>query len=124
MRNRLNGARNKGGFTLVEILIVVIILGILAAIVIPQFSSATAQTRGVILKDDLRFMRDQNQTYKILHSDVAPGYDNSNPAGNASEATYVSQMTLYTDGAGNTSANQSPVFKYGPYLSKVPNNPI
>ena len=32
--------RNNKGFTLVEILIVVIILGILAAIVIPQFTNA------------------------------------------------------------------------------------
>ena len=33
------------GFTLVEILIVVIILGILAAIVIPQFTSASSDAR-------------------------------------------------------------------------------
>jgi len=37
--------RNSRGFTLVEILIVVIILGILAAIVIPQFSSASNDAR-------------------------------------------------------------------------------
>lgn len=35
------GGRTAGGFTLVEVLIVVVILGILASIVIPQFTSAT-----------------------------------------------------------------------------------
>ena len=35
----------KKGFTLVEILIVVVILGILAAIVIPQFSEASTEAR-------------------------------------------------------------------------------
>jgi prepilin-type N-terminal cleavage/methylation domain-containing protein len=35
----------KSGFTLVEILIVVIILGILAAIVIPQFTNASEDAR-------------------------------------------------------------------------------
>ena len=35
----------KTGFTLVEILIVVIILGILAAIVIPQFTSASESAK-------------------------------------------------------------------------------
>ena len=37
----------SAGFTLVEILIVVVILGILASIVIPQFSSATEQSKAV-----------------------------------------------------------------------------
>ncbi|MHC5165655.1 MAG: type IV pilin protein [Planctomycetota bacterium] len=37
--------RNKKGFTLVEILIVVVILGILAAIVIPQFTDASTQSK-------------------------------------------------------------------------------
>ncbi|MBX3363869.1 MAG: prepilin-type N-terminal cleavage/methylation domain-containing protein [Phycisphaeraceae bacterium] len=37
--------RNRG-FTLVEILIVVVILGILAAIVVPQFTNAANEARG------------------------------------------------------------------------------
>ncbi|QDU72063.1 type II secretion system protein [Mucisphaera calidilacus] len=37
--------RERGGFTLVEILIVVVILGVLAAMVIPQMSSATDEAR-------------------------------------------------------------------------------
>jgi len=35
----------KSGFTLVEILIVVVILGILAAVVIPQFTEASTEAR-------------------------------------------------------------------------------
>lgn len=42
------------GFTLVEILIVVVILGILASIVIPQFSSATAQSKAVAASSIVR----------------------------------------------------------------------
>lgn len=50
MRNSWSGAASFRGralraFTLVEILIVVVILGILASIVVPQFASATQQSR-------------------------------------------------------------------------------
>src|SRR6266404_9087661 len=116
--------KRSNAFTLVEVMIVVIIIGVLAAIVIPQFSNASQSARENTLKDDLRFLRNQSLTYKILHGDVAPGYDNGNFNGNASEASYVAQMTLYTDAQGNTSAIQTDVFKNGPYLAKVPENPI
>ena len=43
---------NKRGFTLVEILIVVIILGILASIVVAQFTNVRGSTSAVALKDE------------------------------------------------------------------------
>jgi len=42
------------GFTLVEVLIVVVILGILAAIVIPQFADAANDTRKTAFVTDVR----------------------------------------------------------------------
>jgi len=55
----------KSGFTLVEILIVVVILGILAAIVIPQFTDASTEAKESALKSDLQTMRSQIELYKI-----------------------------------------------------------
>src|SRR5881392_1027324 len=67
-RNRTH----KGGFTLVEILIVVIILGILAAIVIPQFTSASQDARKNSLTSQLQTLRSQLELYKLQHLDQLP----------------------------------------------------
>jgi general secretion pathway protein G len=120
----LSRTRKHAAFTLIELLVVVVILGIVAAIVLPQFSNASASARAVTLKDDLRFLRNQALTYKVLHLDVAPGYDNGLPTGNASAPSFVAQMTLYTDDKGNTSATQTVTYKNGPYLQRIPFNPI
>src|SRR5215213_4116167 len=118
------GRRNPTGFTLIEILIVVVILGILAAIVFPELSSASRQAREGVLKDDVRFMREQILRYRIQHDDVAPGYPAGNPTGSPSEAEFISQMTGHTDVKGNVDPAYSDVFRYGPYLTKVPENPL
>jgi len=97
----------RSGFTLVEILIVVIILGILAAIVIPQFTQASTSARTNSLTSDLQTVRSQIQLYKVQHNDATP-----------TAAGFVAQMTAGTaiDGtAGNA---------FGPYLQCVPNNPF
>ena len=63
------------GFTLVEILIVVIILGILAAIVIPQFTNASEDARKSSLTSQLQTIRSQVELYKLQHRDRYPTSD-------------------------------------------------
>ncbi len=62
----------KRAFTLIEILIVVVILGILAAIVIPQFSDASTQANNANVRSQLQTLRGQMELYKVQHSDVYP----------------------------------------------------
>jgi len=110
-------------FTLVEILIVVVILGILAAIVLPRFSNASAVARASMLADDLRIFRMQVQVFKSQHQDVAPGYPVGAP-GAPTEQLFIDQMTLSSKVSRLTAAPNTNGFPYGPYLQEVPANPI
>ncbi len=124
LRGVRGGVRAANGFTLIEILIVVVILGILASIVIPQFSNAAHIARENTLKDDLRYLRMQITVFKAQHNDVAPGYSGGNPANTPTDSDFVDQMTKYTNADCDISAVYTPTHKYGPYLSKAPTNPL
>ena len=89
MRNRvINRARRA--FTLIEILIVVVILGILAAIVIPQFSEASDDAAQSSVRSTLQVLRSQHELYSFKEGAdptslavlVSSGYLQANPAGN------------------------------------------
>lgn len=73
---RLN-RRRRGAFTLVEILIVVIILGILAAIVVPQFASASTDSRNSVVARNLQALAEQfllyEARYGVFPDDEYPG---------------------------------------------------
>jgi general secretion pathway protein G len=58
-------ARTHQAFTLIEILIVVVILGILAAIVIPQFTDASIAAMHSSLRTELATIRSQIELYNV-----------------------------------------------------------
>ena len=101
------------GFTLVEILIVVVILGILAAIVIPQFTSASVDAKESALVSDIQAMRSQIELYKIHHNDAQPGSQGPD---------FVTAMTSKTNQDGVIGVG--PTFKCGPYMREIPVNPF
>lgn len=63
----------RRAFTLVEILIVVVILGILAAVVVPQFARATQDAQGVATLDQLTKLRRALAVYYVRCNAMYPG---------------------------------------------------
>jgi len=79
---RRRGRCHHAGFTLVEILIVVVILGILAAIVIPAFANATQDTRKSAFVQDLRTFEQALLLYEVDNAGFPPdGGSGSVPSG-------------------------------------------
>lgn len=105
--------RRRRGFTLVEILIVVLILAILAVMVVPQFGSASDETRENALKMNLFHIRQQIELYKHQHNSQWPELEN-----------FAEQMTQASNVAGQTAEPGTAGHPYGPYLRQVPNNPF
>lgn len=64
--------KHRRAFTLIEILIVVVILGILAAIVIPQFTDASTEANNSSVKSQLQTIRAQLELYKVQNGDAYP----------------------------------------------------
>jgi general secretion pathway protein G len=96
---------NRSGFTLVEILIVVVILGILAAIVVPHFANASVDARRSSLTSTLQSLRAQIQFYMLQHGDKPPPLTGA-------DWTVMTEITTYN---GKDT---------GPYLATIPTNPV
>jgi general secretion pathway protein G len=57
--------RQEDGFTLVELMIVMLIIGVLAAIAIPSYIASIKSAREAVLKEDLHVMRNAIDSYTM-----------------------------------------------------------
>jgi type II secretion system protein G len=64
--------RTRNAFTLIEILIVVVILGILAAVVIPQFTNAADDANNAGVRTQLQTLRSQVELYRAENGGATP----------------------------------------------------
>ena len=125
--------RKRKGFTLVELLVVIIIIGILAAVAIPQFGDSSADAKKAALKENLRTIRNAVEKYYHDHTSAYPGViatHKTTAAGTASAhattaAAFLKQMTAYSNSAGATCDEKDSSFPYGPYIKRqLPDNPL
>ncbi len=110
--NRLRRTR-KGGFSLLEVVIVVAIIAILAAIGIPRMSRGSRGANDSAVSGDLAVLRNAIDLYAAEHGGAFPKSD-----------TIGAQLTKYTDISGAPSDTKTLTHIYGPYLRGVPPLPV
>ena len=112
------------GFTLVELLIVVSILGIFGALAYPQFEGYVQQAKEAAAKDNLRVLRNAIGLYAAQHDGINPGYPNNIVSLGASVYNLDLQLLYCTDYYGRVADRRSADYPYGPYLPNIPKNPF
>ncbi len=111
-RPKLN---HRHAFSLVELVIVIVIMGIIAAIAIPRLSRGARTAGGSALKGDLAALRNAIELYAAEHDGNYPG------------ATIANQLTQFSNITGATTSatkNSGTGVVYGPYLKEFPPLPV
>ncbi len=98
--------RRSGGFTLIEILVVVVIIGILAAVVVPRFMDEPDRARAVKARQDIEAIVTALNLYR-LDNHVYPS----------------SQQGLDALVEPPSGRPEAPNWKAGGYLERLPNDP-
>jgi general secretion pathway protein G len=65
----------ESGFTLVELMVVMLIIGVLAAIAIPSFISSIKNAKEAVLKEDLHVLRNAIDSYTMDKSKAPQSLD-------------------------------------------------
>ena len=96
VRENLKKSR-KGGFTLVELMVVVAVIAILAAIAMPQFLSAADRARNAKETADIQIIKNATQLYMIdKNVDIPPTVENLYKEGYLTEHVKTAKDKEYT----------------------------
>ena len=112
----MNRSRKNRAFSLVELVMVIVILGIIAAIAIPRISSGSRNAGESTLRANLTDLRNAIDWYYSEHHNKFPGQVGDGINTDDSEAAFINQLTMYSDANGTVSPNKDPLFPFGPYV--------
>jgi prepilin-type N-terminal cleavage/methylation domain-containing protein len=122
---------NNAGLTLLEILIVVILMSIIAAVAVPRLSTSTDEAQVNTLDTNLSALRYAIEQYAAQHNSRFPGQyketDGTTTVTTDAEAlsAFTAQLTTYSDRNGKTSVTKDVDFPFGPYFrGALPKNPL
>jgi type IV pilus assembly protein PilA len=96
---QLNNQKSQG-FTLVELLVVIIIIGILTAIALPSFLNQTAKARQTEAKENINLFNKTQNAYRLENSSFATSFDVLATGSLSGAATANTSIYLYTIAAG------------------------
>lgn len=116
--------KKAGAFTLVEILVVVLLLGVLAAIVLAAVSGSTTSAKESALATDLQLLRRFILVYKSQHREIGPGYPDGDVSAAPIEQAFIEHATISSNTDGETAPIGTAGFNRGPYMQKIPVNPF
>ena len=125
--------KSRGGFTLIEMLIVIIILGILAMVIIPQITVSQDDAKVSALKTNLGGIRSAIELYYAQHNNTYPGVKKVDgtlaDVADAAECktAFEAQMFQYSDATGKTATTfDATAAPFGPYIKggALPANPF
>ena len=125
------GSTSSSGFTLVEVLTVIVIIGILAGIAIPAINAALRGARNTAIRTDVDVLSQAIEAYKLQHGAYPPDFSDwaaverhfrkAFPSIDNNELRILAQFTHYnsnsqrTNGTGTSDPRTSSAFDHFPH---------
>ncbi len=110
--------QKERGFTLVEVMLVVAIVGILAAIAVPLYANVQKRTRVAKVQADIRHLGTAIMVYSAhcgALPPVGPGTTGGCPAATADSGTLPEELTVAQTIGGGVA---------GPFINAIPTPPV
>jgi general secretion pathway protein G len=101
-----------GGFTLIEVLLVVVIMAVLAGTILPHFLGSTDDAKQSMLKHNMNIIEVQIEIYRTQHQNQYPTLQDGG----------LPQLISATSAAGEIGPAGTS-YPFGPYILEAPMNP-
>ena len=108
--------RKRSGFSLVELVIVIVILGIIAAVAIPRITSGSRNAGESALRANIQTMRNAIDWYYAEHGNTFPAAKGDGVNLLDTPEAFTTQLTQYSKADGTVSATPDAAFPFGPYI--------